>query len=562
LKRERILGKLLIYIMVSISVLLLVSIFPFSTGKMAAPVGMPLSDHWTLFNPTQNSKSSLNLPSVIKDIPHNTDVTISRPLPETAYQDPALYFVTEQQKVKVFIDQELIYEYNPILKWFSQSPGRDVHLISLPHDSAGSTLTIAFNSPYRSFSGILAQVWMGSRNDLVMSIVRNDLIPLALAYSLVIFGIILLALQKRMAKLKLRNAGTFYLGLFSVISGIWIVAESNLILLFIKDPVFLSHLALVSLYCLPVPLLLFVRRVYHPARSRYIFYLACGFFVFFVAGTVLQVLSLTDYILLLPCFHLWATFTIVSMVIMGIQEIRSGNKDIRFFFYGCLLFGGFIMVDVILYYAAETPRMNTQSFFRWGLLLFILFSSTIMGQNILHMRDIRTKNRVLHSLAYTDTLTRLKNRASFEKAIRALQPVLDSQDSVTVVVVDINNLKTVNDTLGHAEGDRLLVEGARIMRTSLSRLGEIYRIGGDEFAIIIRNTPVSIINDAIAELFDKIDHFNSQSNGFKISMAYGMDSYQKGKDKDLNSVIVRADKAMYRCKKNQKLIQVVGTDSE
>ncbi len=559
MKKERILGKTLILILIPVAAILLLSLFPFSGGRRALYTSAPLNEHWTLSQPATASTTSLELPTVLHDIPPHTPISISCSLPETSFDEPTLYFITEQQNVSIYINDRLIYDYHPSPKWFGQSPGSAVHLVSLFDYTSGDVLTITLTSPYSAFSGIIRQVWMGSKSSHILSIVKGDLLPLALSVFSILLGIILIFTHKKMALRKMRSTGALHLAFFSILSGLWIAAERKLLLLFFDDPIFMTNLALISLFSLPIPLLLFVRRVFHPERSRNLLYLCCAFFLFFISGTLLQIHNLMDYILLLPMFHVLAALTILYMIYAGIQEIRVGNKDIRTFFYGCLIFGIFIMVDVVLYYLAETPRMNTQSFFRLGMLLFIVFSSSSMGQNLLHMRDIHTKNRVLHSLAYTDALTRLKNRTSFDKTIQCLSPCLCSETSVTLIVLDINNLKIVNDTLGHTEGDRLLIEGARILRATLGKLGEIYRIGGDEFALIIRNTPISVINEAVAELFEKIDNYNEHAASFKISMAYGMDSYQKGKDKDLNSVFVRADKAMYRCKTNQKLIQVVGS---
>lgn len=562
MKKDRILGKTMIFILISVAAILLISIFPFSGWEMAINLSTPLFENWTLLYPPQAAEAALKLPAVLQSIPGNSEVIIGRTLPDASYDDPSLFFITEQQYIRVKINEQLIYEYHPSPKWFGRSPGRAVHLVSIPDNMRQGQVTIAFSSPYKTFSGILTQVWLGSRSSHILNIVQKSLIPLALSYASVLLGAILISVKKRLSSRRMQSIGALYLGLFSIFSGLWIATESDLLLLFFNDPVFMSNLSLISLFILPIPLALYIKRIFHSSRNQNILYLCFLFFLFFMIGTVLQVLNLVDYVQLLPIFHVLATLFILYIIFVGIGEIRSGNKDIRIFFHGCLLFGIAILVDVVLYYLAEIPRASTQGFFRVGMLLFIIFSSLSIGQNVLHMRDIRIKNRVLHSLAYTDALTRLKNRASFEKMIESLVPCLDTHDSITVVVLDINNLKTVNDTLGHTEGDRLLIEGARIMSAALGKLGEIYRIGGDEFAIIIRNTPIPVINEAISDLFERIDSYNEQAASFKISMAYGMDSYQKGKDKDLNSVIIRADKAMYRCKKNQKIIQVVGDESE
>jgi diguanylate cyclase (GGDEF)-like protein len=192
------------------------------------------------------------------------------------------------------------------------------------------------------------------------------------------------------------------------------------------------------------------------------------------------------------------------------------------------------------------------------MLLFIVINIGSLSENLFHIRDMNIKNRLLLSLAYTDILTHLQNRTSFDEMMNALNSSLKQETSIHLIILDVNNLKTINDTYGHMHGDNMLVDSAKILKVTIGQLGEVYRIGGDEFACIIRNAEESVINDYISEMFEHIDSYNSKNEHPKMSIAYGMASYQAELDKDIHSLFVRADKAMYNNKETQKVIQVIG----
>jgi diguanylate cyclase (GGDEF)-like protein len=354
-----------------------------------------------------------------------------------------------------------------------------------------------------------------------------------------------------------KNTGVFYLALFCFFSGIWMASESKLLLLFFNDPVVILNLALLSLFCLPVPLLLFVNRNYYLKYKKAINYVTLSYILFISVAVLLQLLNLYDFVLVLPIFHIISILAIIVVGFATLREMIRGNKRIRIFFSGCVIFSASILGDIALYYFAVLPQMGFHGFSLVGNLIFILITTSSLGENLFQIRDMQTRNRMLLSMAYTDGLTGLKNRTSFDEVVNKLNSRLELERSLHMIILDINNLKKINDTLGHREGDRLITDGAQILKRTLGKVGEIYRIGGDEFSIIVLNMGSAEINDIISELFEEIDHYNKHTSSFKISIAYGLASFKKGIDDDLNSVFVRADKAMYNCKVNQKQLQVI-----
>lgn len=143
----------------------------------------------------------------------------------------------------------------------------------------------------------------------------------------------------------------------------------------------------------------------------------------------------------------------------------------------------------------------------------------------------------LHTQVYKrDTLTGLLNRNSFYSDIESIS------SNVYIVCLDMNSLKKINDTEGHDAGDKALVTIADCIRNNLSRKDEAYRVGGDEFCILIHKDEKSTQKDveAISDLIKQ--NF--------ISVAYGYELYT-GKE-NFDAVYKKADAKMYKLKNQMK----------
>lgn len=163
-----------------------------------------------------------------------------------------------------------------------------------------------------------------------------------------------------------------------------------------------------------------------------------------------------------------------------------------------------------------------------------------------------TKRKVaedrLKYLSYVDILTGIKNRTSFEERLEELK---DYENSLGVILGDANGLKLVNDTLGHQEGDRLLITVAEIMKEVCDNKGkgEVYRIGGDEFAILIPKGTAEDCDGIIREILKRCNEFEDEK--FYVSIALGS-SVRSGRARSLLSVLKEADDNSYKQKLKQK----------
>ncbi|MGL5353212.1 MAG: diguanylate cyclase, partial [Clostridium sp.] len=117
-----------------------------------------------------------------------------------------------------------------------------------------------------------------------------------------------------------------------------------------------------------------------------------------------------------------------------------------------------------------------------------------------------------------------------------------------VIMGDANGLKLVNDTFGHQEGDKLLIQIANALKDVCQNIGEVFRLGGDEFVVLIPNATHKLCEDIIKSIVNKCNEY--ENNLFKISISLGA-SVKECINKDLYKNLKEAEDRVYR----QKLLQ-------
>lgn len=166
---------------------------------------------------------------------------------------------------------------------------------------------------------------------------------------------------------------------------------------------------------------------------------------------------------------------------------------------------------------------------------------------------IRLENR-----AYTDTLTGLQNRTAYYDYNDVLNRKEDTGDAdFSIVMIDINYLKRVNDTYGHEQGNLYLQHAADLIRKVFGEK-HVYRIGGDEFVVILEGRAQEGAEERLRILKDeaaKTQADDSLQPWEKVSAAAGIAKYEKGRDASTEEVLRRADEAMYRDKIAMKAVR-------
>jgi len=176
-----------------------------------------------------------------------------------------------------------------------------------------------------------------------------------------------------------------------------------------------------------------------------------------------------------------------------------------------------------------------------------LISSLYKMNEIVIQRTQELSFKALH-----DDLTQLKNRQAFEKDLpEALNEANKNQTQLALCFLDLNKFKPINDELGHDFGDAVLIETANKLK-QVTRNNDIYRIGGDEFIIILKNihSPTEAESFANRLISAFKEPFTIKDKTLEIGISLGIALYPKDAQ-DIQTLLKLADSAMYKAKKGK-----------
>ena len=162
--------------------------------------------------------------------------------------------------------------------------------------------------------------------------------------------------------------------------------------------------------------------------------------------------------------------------------------------------------------------------------------------------DMIGKVFAMDEIAHKDSLTGIKNKTAYTEVIAELDKKISAGDAqFCIIMVDVNYLKRVNDTYGHERGNTYLKNACRLT-CAVFGTENVYRVGGDEFVVILQGEKVSLSKYFVAQFKSEMDHkLSNESLALweKVSAAVGVAIFQAGVDKSADEVFKRADSEMY-----------------
>ncbi|WP_144461902.1 GGDEF domain-containing protein [Siminovitchia fortis] len=187
-----------------------------------------------------------------------------------------------------------------------------------------------------------------------------------------------------------------------------------------------------------------------------------------------------------------------------------------------------------------------QSLREFFIQLFVIFIAAI----IISLIIARQVARPMY-LAFHDPLTGLNNRASFEELVKEYQG--KKKGNLALMMIDLDNFKMVNDSLGHTEGDNMLKAAAHEILVTAGKENHAARLGGDEFVVIYPDIKEEELKKAASELIERMRRrFRDirETNHIDITISVGI--AMANDEDDVESLYDKADRALYESKGNGK----------
>jgi diguanylate cyclase (GGDEF)-like protein len=204
------------------------------------------------------------------------------------------------------------------------------------------------------------------------------------------------------------------------------------------------------------------------------------------------------------------------------------------------------IVEIAVYYI--NGQLVTSHFLHIGVLVYVILMLISQFKDYMDRKRIREEREYYAKMAYTDILTGGYNRARYMEDMEKIT----EPGGVVIVQVDTDRLKYINDSFGHSAGDLAIIDTYQIVEANFAHVGNTYRIGGDEFAVIVKNTATTEEVDTIIEKVKKDVELKDKEREYTFSISLGFAEYEASLDEDIYATAVRADHKMYEDKRRLK----------
>ena len=191
--------------------------------------------------------------------------------------------------------------------------------------------------------------------------------------------------------------------------------------------------------------------------------------------------------------------------------------------------------------------------FEVGVLIFEQLLLTSIFVNLVEQAKTRSELEVYERLLKEDRMTGINNRTAFEEQLQDIEDHAQDYDNAALIFMDVDGLKNTNDLYGHNAGDELIISAALCIKNVFATYGKCYRIGGDEFCVLIFDS-IENVDELLKQMDQEIVKYN-RNNRYYLSIARGVSFLKdtEGKQKKISDWKYEADQDMYCNKKRRNM---------
>lgn len=548
----------LIYALASICLTTLFIDNLFSSDYSAISRYVPMNDAWSI---TINDRSWQNISLDhfrFTPVSKGDMITMERTFPDdTDCTGHALVLPIKQAAVTVSLDAEPIYEYGQDRIDMGKTVGSGYLPVNLPDDYASKTLTLQFavaeNKAFSHFDPIRIYEW----KNFYRIILTENRLPLFIGCFLTIFGLVTCCITVFALLFSGKFSRILCISLFSVCIGLWTLCYYNVLVIFAMPLYTVSLLEYLALYLAPVPLVFYLREDVQSLNRPFMNMIYRGLLVVQLFSSALFLgLHAVDLVHCAATLKYMQTLILCHLIFAIIVEfwnLRNSRQLVhRLFLIGMLALSGCVGYDLVFYYFNRYLGIvisSTKGIASVGLVIFIVVLLVSFYIDLTQKMMQETERNFLIKSAYTDELTQIHNRRYCMEYMTRIKEM--GNPDYTVFCFDLNNLKTTNDTYGHAQGDILIKSAASVIVDAFEPHGIVARMGGDEFIAIVETDNSEEISAMIGEFQDNIQKKNEEIPDLHLSIAFGYASCSP-KEYNIEKIYHIADGRMYENKQAMK----------
>lgn len=480
-------------------------------------------------------------------------------LPELE-SDVDLVYRSKDVYTRVLADGEMIYETSVYdSRFYNRSPGNLWNILTISHEDSSKCLELQIIMVYDTSAVTVDSLLIGDKADIILGLFADNMFGIVVSALLILVGFVLIVVDLLPTYGRAgKNHSLLWVGIFAFLTGIWSLIETNVLQFCVRDMRILQLINNMLMVVDSMPLLMYLDseyQIFKHKSMRILGYYNAGYILLCVA---VQFSGIGDLHHMLKGAIFTMMLTDLVLFIWVVRMLIQLKKEKKLIL-SCVLqilgiFSLWFLGIFESFRSLHMDRMDRSGLVRVGMLLLCLFfalSSQIEAYKIIEQG---LKYDLIRKLAYSDGLTGLGNRTAYLEQLAEYEHNEEVFIQLGIVYLDVNNLKAVNDRQGHEFGDELIKIAASIIADSFGHYGKAYRVGGDEFCVLMTGVDVKENYQKGKEIFRQlIDEANqAQWYSFKVQVAHGFSVCDEFTRERIDEAIADADGRMYENKTELK----------
>ncbi|MBU5678990.1 GGDEF domain-containing protein [Blautia sp. MSJ-9] len=456
----------------------------------------------------------------------------------------SILFRSRQSGAKVYLDDELVYDSgDPFDYPFLLGYGSFWRSVKLGDDYDGKTLTIELKPEYEMqvVSGYVPNIFWGTQPALMLMILKNVSVYLVLTVFLIVLGCVMMLYGLPLLRKK-RSSQFFFLALFSIDTGLWMLIETHILEMFVRNIPVVIYLSYFTYGMMPVLLVRFLLSYEEFKKKIYLQLLYLGGIFLNIFQLFWSMTGICSEFESQGLNRIYLGLTVVGLLVL-LLSVRNAEKEERKLYSGIFIlvlstvleFGYFLLID----------KKNSGRILIIGICLFVINSGISLIREVRAMQRSDIERAVLVKMAYTDGMTQLGNRFAYDQEKSRLESLENVR--IIILIADMNGLKKANDSYGHSYGDQIICKTAEILQDSFQNLGKCFRLGGDEFCVLAENVERTVFETGVRHMEEKTATLQANIEGYGISFGIA-----EGVSRDIEDIYHIADNLMYSKKRTIK----------
>ncbi len=474
--------------------------------------------------------------------------------------DESLVYRSKDVYTKLLVDDTVVYETNVYdSKFYNRSPGNLWNVAKFHADSSGRLVEMQIYMVYDTNAVTVDSTLWGDKTDIILTFCKEKIFGVAVSLLMMIIGLVLIAFDLMPAYIHARKRhGMVWLGLYAALIGVWSLIETNAVQFFADDMRILQLIDNMIMIVGSMPLLLYLNCEYQIFKFRFMRLFCYADAAYILVSATMQLSGGNDLHGLLPGAMLTMVVSCVTLLVWVVFRLKNMVKGHQPILNYVLQLSGLCslwisaLLEMMRY--SQSDHMDRAGYLRVGMLVFIICLAVSSQLETYRLLENGLKFDIISSLAYSDGLTGLGNRTAYLEQLEAYASGETGISKLGIVFLDVNNLKKVNDNQGHEKGDELITVTARIISDSFGKLGKSYRIGGDEFCVLMTGLGLQDMYErGLLEFQKLVDEANKAKwYTYEIQIANGFSICDMIERQKIDEAVMAADGAMYANKKMLK----------